>query len=103
MSDQPTPPGATPPPPALSENLQVLSQAIRARGGPTQVVMCGFDLWLEVMGSGHTSTRDFLPGGLPARGDEPPEALKVPVIVLGGQIVISFDPTIPPDKFVLKP
>lgn len=94
---------APPQQPALSDGLQKLSQAIRAHPAPPHVVMCGFDLWLEVMGSGHTSTMDFLAGGIPARGDEDDAVLKVPVMVLGGRIVISFDPTLPPDQFVLKP
>jgi hypothetical protein len=89
--------------PELSPNLQKLSQAIRAHGQPPQVALCGFDLWLEIMGSGHTSMRDFLPGGIPAKGDETDGPLKVPIMVLGGRIVISFDPTLPPDAFVLKP
>lgn len=99
MTDIPDPPK----PPELSERLQRLSEAIRAHGAPPQVILCGFDLWLEIMGSGHTSTRDFLPGGVPATGDEEEGTLKVPIMVLGGRIVISFDPTIPPDQYVLKP
>ena len=102
MTDQPNPP-PQPPKQPLSPNLQALSQAIRSHGRPVQVVMCGFDLWLEIMGSGHTALRDFLPGGQPARGDEPEGTLKVGVITLGGHMVVSFDPTLPPDKFQLKP
>lgn len=92
-----------PAPPPLSPALQTLSAAIRAHGKPPEVVMCGFDMWLEVMASGHTSTRDFLPGGIPARGDEEEGTLKIPIMVLGRSIVISFDPTLPPGDFVLKP
>ena len=99
MSDTANPPQQ----PELSAGLQRLSQAIRAHGAPPEVVFCGFDLWLEIMGSGHTSTRDFLAGGIPAKGDEDDGILKVPVIVLGGRIVVSFDPTLPPDQFALKP
>lgn len=98
MSDTPDPPK-----PELSAKLQALSAAIRAHGAPPQVALCGFDLWLEIMGSGHTGMRDFLSGGIPAKGDEDETVLKVPVVVLGGRIVISFDPTLPPDQFVLKP
>lgn len=107
MSDASNPPPTTPPPttpPAeLSPGLQALSQAIRARGTPPQAVFCGFDLWLEVLGSGHTSLRDYVAGGTPARGDEPEGVLKVPLMVLGGRIVVSLDPTLPPDTFAFKP
>ena len=107
MSDASNPPPSPPPnlPPAeLSPGLQALSQAIRARGAPPpQVVFCGFDLWLEVLGSGHTSLRDYLSGGVPAKGDEPEGVLKVPLMVLGGRIVVSLDPTLPPDSFAFKP
>ena len=102
MTDNPDPP-PQPQPAELSANLQALSAAIRAHGAPPQVALCGFDLWLEIMGSGHIGMRDFLSGGIPAKGDEEETILKVPIAVLGGRIVISFDPTLPADKFVLKP
>ena len=102
MTDNPDPP-PQPQPAELSANLQALSAAIRAHGAPPQVALCGFDMWLEIMTSGHIGMRDFLAGGTPAKGDEEETVLKVPIAVLGGRIVISFDPTLPPDKFVLKP
>jgi hypothetical protein len=103
MTDQTTPTTPEAPRRELPPALQALSQAIRNHGTPPQVVMCGFDLWLEIMGSGHTSMRDFLPGGIPAKGDETDGPLKVPIVVLGGRIVVSLDPTLPPDHFQLKP
>ena len=90
-------------PPELSPNLQRISQAIRGHGGPVQVLFCGFDLWLEVIGSSHMSSVDFLAGGKIAKGDEPENTLKVPMQALGGRIIVNFDPTIPPDQFHLKP
>jgi len=89
-------------PAELSPAMQNLSQAIRNHGAPVRAVFCGFDLWLEVCGSGHTSMCNFLPGGKIAKGDEPENALKVPVMVIGSRIVIGFDPTLPPDQFQLK-
>jgi hypothetical protein len=83
--------------------MQALAQAIRGRSAPPRAVFCGFDMWLEVCGSGHTSTCNFKTGGGIATGDEPETTVVVPVLVIGRQIVIGFDPTLPPDAFVLKP
>ncbi len=80
-----------------------LASAIRAHPNPVQVALCGFDLWLEVLGSGHAKGRDFVAGGKLATGEELPTALKVPIMVIGDRIVVSFDPTLPPDDFLLKP
>jgi len=89
--------------PELSTNIKALGKAIRDHGTPVQAVFCGFDLWLEVMGSGHTSMCDFLAGGKLAEGTEDEKTLKVPVLVIGGRIVVNFAPTIPPDRFYVKP
>lgn len=102
-SNSPPSPPPNVPKPGLSPGLQALSHAIKARGAPPDVVFCGFDLWLEVLASGHTSLRDYLAGGVPAKGDEPDGILKVPLMVLGGRIVVSLDPTLPPDGFAFKP
>ena len=87
----------------LSPKMQALAEAIRARQELPQAVFCGFDLWLEVCASGHTSTCTFKAGGAIATGDEPENTLLVPVLVIGKRIVVGFDPTLPPDDFVLKP
>ncbi len=87
----------------LSPRMQALAQAIRNRPTPPQAVFCGFDLWLEVCGSGHTSTCNFKAGGEIATGDEPENTLIVPVLVIGKRIVVGFDPTLPPDQYRLKP
>ena len=87
----------------LSPKMQALAQAIRSRAAPPQAVFCGFDMWLEVCGSGHTATCNFKAGGEIATGDEPENTLVVPVLVIGRRIVVGFDPTLPPDEFVLKP
>jgi hypothetical protein len=83
--------------------MQALAEAIRARPTPPQAVFCGFDLWLEVCGSGHTSTCNFKAGGEIATGDEPENTVIVPVLVIGRRIVVGFDPTLAPDEFRLKP
>ena len=103
MTDQPNvpTPDVPTPPKELSPNLQRLSQAIRQHGTP-RVVFAGFDLYIELMGSGHLSMADFLMGGALAKGDEPEGTLKIPMLVLGGRIVLSMDPTIQPEEFYLK-
>lgn len=90
--------------PKLSPKMQALSDTIRARKEPPRAVFCGFDFWLEVCGSGHTSMCTFKAGGEIADGTEDPEkTVLVPVLVIGKRIVVSFDPTLPPDEFELKP
>ena len=100
MTDTPDPPPT--PPRELSPNLQRLSAAIRAHGAPPRAIFAGFDLYIELMGSGHLGLADFLMGGQLARGDEPEGTLKIPMLVLGGRIMLSVDPTIPPEDFYLK-
>jgi len=89
--------------PELSPNLHRLSAAIRGHGAPVQAAFCGFDLYLEVMSCDHMSMADFLTGGKIADGSEDEGVLKVPMPTLGGRIIISFDPTVAPDQFYLKP
>ena len=86
----------------LSPAMQALSAAIRGHGAP-QAVSRGFDLWLEAMGSGYTGMCNFRAGGEFADGTEEENTLIVPVLVIGGRIVVNFDPTLPPDQFYLKP
>ncbi len=87
----------------ISPQMQALADAIRAHPVPAQVALCGFDLWIEVLGSGFAKGRDFVHGGRKATGEEPEGALKVPIMVIGNDVVISFDPTLPPEEFILKP
>jgi hypothetical protein len=86
----------------LSKPMQRLADAIRAARQPPKTALCGFDLWLEVLASPHVAFRDLLKGGVPAKGDEPPELLKVPVPMLGRRIVVSLDVSLPPDGFELR-
>ena len=90
--------------PELSENMRRIADGLRQHGSQPDILFCGFDLWLEVMGSSHTSMKNFLMGGKRALGDEDPSTtLLVPLTVLGGKMVISLDTTIPPDQFYFKP
>jgi hypothetical protein len=83
--------------------LQDLGAAIAQQPQPPRQVFCGFDLWLEAMGSGKLKLANFLKGGVPAKGDEPEGVLKVPLMVAGRNIVIGLDVTLPPDGFRIAP
>lgn len=87
----------------LSDGMKALAEAIRRHPNPVQTALCGFDLWLEVLSSDHVSAREFTTGGLMATGNEDPKVLKVPLPVLGKRIVVSFDASLPPDQFLLRP
>lgn len=87
----------------LPPGLRQLGQAIARHPNPVQVAFCGFDLWLDVLGSGRTGSHGFTRGGKLATGGEDKDTLVVPVMVIGKSIVVSFDPTLPPDAFRLAP
>lgn len=90
--------------PPLSKNLQRIADDLRAHGQSPVAVFCGYDLWIEVLSSPHISLKDFAPGGQPATGEEDKERVAiVPLIVLGGKIIVCLDPTIPPGEFYFKP
>lgn len=82
--------------------MQTMSQAIRDHPGTVRTALCGFDLWLEVMGSGHTSMRNFKPGGEACDGTEDELTVIIPITVVGGRIVVSLDMTLAPDAFELR-
>lgn len=86
-----------------SERVQELARAIRAHGAPVQAVLCGFDLWLELIGGPLVTYRDYLPGGRPAGHEDAEAKLKVPMPVLGKRIVLAFDPSLPPGTWELRP
>ena len=82
--------------------MQKLADAIRMSKQPVKTALCGFDLWLEVLASPHVAFLDVLKGGVQAKGNEPPDMLKVPVPMLGRRIVVSLDISLPPDGFDLR-
>ena len=88
--------------PQLSPAMSALAEAVRGFKGRVRTVLCGFDLWLEIMGSGHTTMCNFRAGGEIADGSESETTLVVPVVVIGGHIVVSFDATLAADKFELR-
>ena len=82
--------------------LQELGAAIAQQKPPPRQVFCGFDLWLDVLGSGKLKMAHFLKGGVPAQGDEPEGTMMVPLLVAGRSIV-GLDVTLPPDGFRIAP
>ena len=80
--------------------IQELGAAIAQQKVPPRQIFCGFDLWLEVLGSGKLKMGEYLKGGIPAQGDEPEGTLKVPLLV-AGRSVIGLDVTLPPDGYRL--
>jgi hypothetical protein len=56
-----------------------------------------------VFASGKVETRVLKKGGVPAGENEPEGTITVPVPVIGADIVIAFDPTLPPEGFRLAP
>lgn len=85
-------------------SIDELGQAIANHPGRVQVAFCGFDLWWAVFASGHVGMTEFRAGGQIATGQESDNALKIPIPTVGNPpIVISFDPTLPPDGYRLAP
>ncbi len=63
----------------------------------------GFDLWVEVYASGKVRPALFKKGGIPTSEEDPYKGAKVPLMVVGDNIVVSVDLTLPPDGFRLGP
>jgi hypothetical protein len=84
-------------------SVQDLGQAISRHPNPVKMIFLGFDLWLEVLGSGKVATALFKKGGLPTTEEELIKTAKVPLMAVGGTMVISVDMTLPPDGFRLAP
>ena len=83
--------------------LNELGAAIARHPNRVEVAFCGFDLWCEVMTNDKLWFRPLKKGGVPATDEEAETELVFRVPVIGKGIVISFDPTLPPDGFRLAP
>ena len=72
---------------------------------PTKVatVFLGFDLWFDVLATGRVTAKMFKKGGIPASDDDPDSVVKVPLPVVGRDIVVSVDITLPPDGYRIAP
>lgn len=84
-------------------SLQDLGHAIAKHPNPIRMIFLGFDLWLEVLGSGKVKTALFKKGGLPTSEEDPVKSAKVPLMAVGGTMVIAVDLTLPADGFRLAP
>jgi hypothetical protein len=83
--------------------VKELGAAIAAHPNRVKAVLLGFDLWFEVMGTGKVNTRPFKKGGIPVADDEPDSTVKIPLPVLGRDMVVALDNSLPPDGFRLGP
>ena len=77
--------------------------AIAAHPNKVRQISLGFDLWWEVMASGHVKTATFTKGGVPVDEKDPNIALKVPLAVVGKDMVVSIDVSLAPDDYRLGP
>ena len=81
----------------------VVGAAIAAHPNKVRQISLGFDLWWEVMASGHVKTATFTKGGVPVDEKDPNIALKVPLAVVGKDMVVSIDVSLAPDDYRLGP
>ena len=83
--------------------LQDLGKAIAVHPHKVRNMFLGFDLWVEVYASGRVKASLFKAGGVPTTEEDPYKGPKVPLMVVGDNIVVSIDVTLPPDGFRLAP
>jgi len=83
--------------------LQDLGQAIAKHPNKVKVMFLGFDLWVEVYCTGKVVPSLFKKGGIPTTEEDPYKGAKIPLMVVGDNIVVSVDLTLPPDGFRLAP
>ncbi|GAB4182737.1 MAG: hypothetical protein OHK0024_22310 [Thalassobaculales bacterium] len=82
--------------------VKELGAAIAQRKVKPRVMFLGFDLWLDVYATGRVGATPWRKGGQPATGKEDKLTVVVPLPTVDG-IVVSLDPTLPPDGFRLAP
>lgn len=80
-----------------------LGVAISRHPNKVAIMFLGFDLWWAVMATGKVGSKMFRQGGVPATEDDPDSVLKIPLPVVGRDIVVSVDITLPPDGYRLAP
>lgn len=83
--------------------MKELGEGIKASKEPPKVAFLGFDLWLEVYGSGKVRNQAYKMGGIVATAEEEEDEKVITILmpVVGRNIVISFDPTLGPGEFRL--
>ena len=83
--------------------VKELGEAIARHPQKVTAIFVGFDLWLGVIGTGKVNLKYYKKGGVPAAEDEPDGVAKVPLQVVGRDMVLALDITLPPDGFRLAP
>ena len=88
----------------FSPALKAMGKAIASHPQPPVAAFCGLKLYCEALASGRVTPQEFvMDTGRPATGEEKETAVKIPVLSISGRIVISFDPTLPPEGFRIAP
>ena len=80
-----------------------LGAAIARHPSKVAAVFLGFDLWFDVLATGKVGSKMFKKGGIPAAEDESESVVKIPLPVVGRDIVVTVDITLPPDGFRIAP
>lgn len=83
--------------------LHDLGLAIAKHPNKVKTMFLGFDLWVEVYCSGKVVPALFKKGGIPTTEEDPYKGAKIPLMVVGDNIVVSVDLTLPPSEFRLAP
>ena len=80
-----------------------LGAAIARHPNNVASVFLGFDLWFDVLATGKVGSKMFKKGGIPAAEDDPDSVVKIPLPVVGRDIVVAVDITLPPNGFRIAP
>ena len=83
--------------------VKELGAAIAAHPNKVAAVFLGFDLWFDVLATGKVTAKPFKKGGIPAQDDEPDSVVQIPLPVVGRDIVVGVDITLPPDGYRILP
>jgi hypothetical protein len=87
----------------LSDALKALGQAIAEHPKRPEVAFCGIKLYVDAIGSGRVTLRDYLLDGTAPKHPPKEGELRIPMLAIAGKIVLSFDPTLAPEEFRLAP
>jgi hypothetical protein len=80
-----------------------LGAAIAHHPNKVATVFLGFDLWFDVLATGKVGSKMFKKGGIPAVEDDSDSMVKIPLPVIGRDIVVCVDITLPPDGYRIAP
>ena len=80
-----------------------LGAAIARHPNKVAAVFLGFDLWFDVLATGKVGSKMFKKGGIPVAEDDPDSMVKIPLPIIGRDIVVGVDITLPPDGYRIAP